>query len=166
MLFQSRHRQPRTATSAATSPLHWVLPQQLAVGPFPTVADLAEIQKAKIPAIITLCSQSEGQLPAIARVFRCQRYPLPDSHSPDQLTPEQISAAVALVDDFQQQGQPTYVHCLAGVERSPLICTAYLCRHYQLPVWEALNHLKTINPRTRLTPPQLKTLQQWAKPFV
>ncbi|NJL86641.1 MAG: dual specificity protein phosphatase family protein [Leptolyngbyaceae cyanobacterium SM1_1_3] len=149
----------------ATS-LRWVLPQQLAVGPFPTAADLINLKRVKIQAVVTLCTEVEGQLPAIAAEFCCVRQPLPDSHSLKILTPEQISAAVDLVQRFQQQGLPTYVHCLAGVERSPLICAAYLCRHHQLPVWEALNHLRSINSRTRLTLSQLKTLQQWAKPFV
>ncbi|WP_346289822.1 dual specificity protein phosphatase [Sphaerothrix gracilis] len=165
MLFQSRDR-PSHKSSAAAVCHRWILPHRLAVGPFPNEPDLLNLQQAKIQAILTLCPLAEGQLPdsAIAH-FHCRRYPLPDSHSPRLLTPDQISAAVSQLHQLLQQDLPTYIHCLAGMERSPLICIAYLCRYQQLPVWEALNHVKAANRRTRLTSQQLKTLQQWAKPF-
>ncbi len=53
------------------------------------------------------------------------------------------------------------MHCLAGIERSPTVCIAYLCRYHNLEIWEATNWLKEIHPRSHPSASGMKAIQDF-----
>ena len=64
-----------------------------------------------------------------------------------------------LLAGLRQQG-PVYVHCVAAMERSPLVCLAWLVsRHGQTPE-RALDYVMEVHPGTNPLPGQLALLGQ------
>ncbi len=149
-----------------TSRFHWILPGELALGGLPASGDRAIFDQANISIVFSLCAQSEGDLPeTITQNFRCVRVILPDSRYVATLQVEQLAQVVNSIHQFIQRQQPVYVHCLAGIERSPTVCIAYLCQYHNMKLWEAFNYVKEICPRAMPTDAQLKTVQRYLVSF-
>jgi atypical dual specificity phosphatase len=140
--------------------LHWIIQNRLAVGPIPTVETADSLKSAGIRSVLTLCGEEEGKLaPQVPTDFSWQRFLLPDSHYVERMTTEHLRTAVDLAHSLISTGAPLYVHCLAGMERSPTVCVGYLCLYEKMQVWEALNLVKSNNPRTNITSEQIQVLQ-------
>lgn len=164
-LRQAWGSDPPAEQESETSPAArwvWVLPNKLKVGSFPEVPDLDCLKQEGIQAILTLCDPKEAQLnPAFSQNFHCLQYSLPDSRQSKPLSVEDLATAIDLLCETLQTRGPVYVHCLAGIERSPTVCLAYLCRYQNLQVWEALNWLKSIHARTCITSEQLRVVSSY-----
>jgi predicted protein tyrosine phosphatase len=158
---KSEPPEPRSNPVAKRSiSLHWIIQNRLAVGPIPTLETADSLKDAGIRSVLTLCGEQEGQLaPQVSTEFRWQRFLLPDSHYDEKMTPEKLKSSIDLAHSFIQTHAPLYVHCLAGMERSPTVCVGYLCLYEKMQVWEALNLVKSNNPRTNITPEQIQVLQ-------
>ncbi|UZQ54919.1 dual specificity protein phosphatase family protein [Trichothermofontia sichuanensis B231] len=157
----ARHR-PRRSSRRAVAPLDWVIPGKLAVGGLPQPGDRDRFKQANIQVILSLTAPMEAELPPeVTASFRCARVALPDSRYEAQLRVERLATAVDVVHRALTQQLPIYVHCLAGIERSPLVCIAYLCRYYQLDLWEALYWLKQVRPCVAPTTAQLNIVQHF-----
>ncbi|MFZ9739371.1 MAG: dual specificity protein phosphatase family protein [Prochlorotrichaceae cyanobacterium] len=159
--WQPEQSLPPEAKQESSARWDWVLPHKLAVGAFPELRDLEELKKSGFQSILTLCNPEEAQLdPAFTETFQCLQYSLPDSRQSKPLLVQDLGIAVNLLQQSLSKGT-TYVHCLAGVERSPTVCVAYLCRYQNLQVWEALNWLKDIHSRTGITSEQLRVISSY-----
>ncbi len=147
---------------AIPAPLRWVIPQKLAIGSLPTIAHHPRLIAAKIQVIFSLCAAAEGELPTVVKQdFKWIYLPLPDSHYEQLLQVEQLAEAVEILHQCLEANESIYIHCLAGIERSPTVCIAYLCLHKKMELWAALNWLKQIHPRTSPTDMQLKTIHKF-----
>lgn len=139
----------------------WVLVQDLALGPAPrAVQDLDLLSAEGIAAILTLCSEKEAPSPAgLTSRFVTKRLVLPD-HRCDRL-PElsELEDALAALAELRSHG-PVYVHCLAGMERSPLICLGWLVQQHRLTPQRALDYLMQVHPGTNPLPGQLALLSR------
>lgn len=136
------------------------------MGRLPRLEDELDLRQANIKVIFSLCAPQEGALPAaFAQQFHCRRYVLPDSHYKTPLEVNQIAAVAKIINSYLQKESPVYVHCLAGMERSPSACVAYLCRHQGLELWEALHWVKQVNRRTQLTNAEVKVLREFVESF-
>lgn len=150
---QSPSRQPAVS---------WVLPGKLAVGGLPQPGDAAELLKDNVKVVLSLCAESEGTLPDdISENFQCLRLVLPDRYYTTELTAKQLQQAVAIVREYVARGLPIFVHCLAGVERSPTVCIAYLCRYHKLELWEAVNWLKQVHPTSMPNASELRAIREY-----
>jgi atypical dual specificity phosphatase len=98
---------------------------------------------------------------AIRQGFRCLRVPLTDSRSVQPLDPFDLGEAVDLIQWNLSKQLPVYVHCLAGMERSPTVCLAYLCRYQQFDLLDALGWLRHVHPATRITGAQLSSVRHY-----
>jgi atypical dual specificity phosphatase len=80
------------------------------------------------------------------------------------MLPDHPAKAVGIVHEaIATSNAPIYVHCLAGMERSPSVCVSYLCVHQGMEVWEALNWVKQRNSRTSLSTNQVQAIQALMK---
>lgn len=140
----------------------WVLPGQLAVGRLPRSVDRQVLKQAGIRTVFALCAESEGAWPVnLQEQFRCLRYVLPDSHYATRPTPQQVGEVVRLVHHSVEKSEPIFVHCLAGIERSPSACIAYLCCYQRLPLWQALNWVKQVHPSSSPNDFQIQAIRDY-----
>lgn len=110
--------------------------------------------------MLSLCSEEEAQPPkGLADHFQCQRIVLPDHRSAEVLSLQQLKSSLLALSELRQQG-PVFVHCVAAVERSPLICMAWLVQEQQLSPTDALDYLMQVHPGTNPMPRQYELLKQ------
>lgn len=157
---------PDTPRAQPISPqLNWILKGELAVGPIPLDKQRQSLLiDSKIRSILTLCSEAEGTPPSsLTNQLNWQRIPLQDSHSDRPVALIDLEQAVDQAQKYIQSSAPLYVHCVAGMERSPSVCVGYLYKYKSMELWEALNWVKQANPRTNILDSQLKAIQQLRK---
>ena len=137
----------------------WVLRDQLALGPAPfKPSHLDRLHAEGIRGVLSLCDpQEHPQLAALPQLFRTARVVLPDHRSGRPPTEAELQAAIQALAELRQEG-PVYVHCLASMERSPLVCLAWLMRERGLSRLEALDYLAQTHPGTNPLPEQLAVL--------
>ena len=139
--------------------LDWVLVEELAIGPAPRAdRHLDRLDREGIKAVLSLCSPNEVYLPGgLGERFVHQRCVLPD-HRAGRL-PElvELEGVLAELVALRRHG-PVFVHCVAAMERSPLVCLAWLVsRHGQSPE-RALDYLMQLHSGTNPLPGQLALL--------
>ena len=141
--------------------IDWVLVDQLAIGPAPRAErHLDRLQEEGIRCILSLCGPDEAPPPAgLDEVFRTSRYVLPDHRAGRLPTLEELEAALAHLAELQQHG-PVFVHCVAAMERSPLVCLAWLVRKHRMTTERALDYLMQQHPGTNPLPGQLALLHE------
>lgn len=141
--------------------IDWVLVNSLAVGPAPrTERHLQRLLEAGIRAVLSLCAETEAPAPAgLEDQFCCKRLVLPDhliGRVPDIA---ELQHALFHLRELRKEG-PVFVHCVAAMERSPLVCMAWLMQQEGLNSTEALDYLMQVHPGTNPLPGQLALLRQ------
>ena len=140
---------------------NWVLINQIAIGSGPSnVDDLALLSNFGIKSILSLCSSDEVCLPVISsNFFNHERYILPDHKSGKLVKAFEIDEALIVLESLLKLG-PVFVHCFAGIERSPLICIAWLISRHNISIKDALSYLMQVHNRTNPLPSQINILKQ------
>ena len=139
---------------------NWVLVNELAIGPAPQTTQHLEILKNDgIVSILSLCSEEEKKTPTeMEESFSCLRIVLPDHRSGRMPTFEEINKVLNELQKIKSKG-PLFVHCVAAMERSPLICMAWLVKFHNLTPLESLDYLMQVHPGTNPLPGQLELLK-------
>ncbi len=94
----------------------------------------------------------------VARGLEVVRVPILD-FEPDALL-ARLDDGVAALEDLVSRGRKVYVHCTAGVNRSPTVCIAWLAAHRGMALDDAVEHVRTIRPRVY---PYPEVLAAWGK---
>jgi len=144
--------------------LSWVLVDELAVGSAPREERHIEYLEAEgIKAVLSLSSHIEAPLPEqIEQRFQYRRFVLPD-HKYDRLVKlEEIEEAITILHSLWPH-RPVFVHCVAAMERSPLVCLTWLMQQQCLSQRQALDYLMQVHPGTSPLPEQLMVLNGLAK---
>ena len=144
--------------------LDWVLINELAISQAPRkLSDLKTIEREGIISILTLCAVSEVKLPEeLETMFYTKRIVLPDHKYKRNMNIDEINKVLDVLSELLTSG-PVLVHCVAAVERSPLICMGWLIRNKGLSLQEALDYLMQIHPRTSPLSSQIKILNSIKK---
>ena len=142
-------------------PISWVLVQDLALGPAPVaVRHLNRLEAEGITAVLSLCSTDEKAAPPdLEERFNCRRLVLPDHRNQGTLSIGQLEQALAILAELRSHG-PVFVHCVAAIERSPLVCLAWLMREHGLSRQNALDYLLQVHPGTGPSAAHLMLLNQ------
>ena len=137
----------------------WILRDKLAVGTFPRYQeDISILREKKIKSILGLCNPTEASYPEnLQQFFNCYRYILPDHKTDDLLQPNDLLKARTILDDLMKKGN-VFVHCVASVERSPMVCMSWLMKYKNLSLNEALDYMMSIHKETNPLTSQLKVL--------
>jgi protein-tyrosine phosphatase len=125
----------------------WILPN-LAVGSDPCIEEeFQELKLLKITAILSLQTDQdrgdggiEGEQTAARKAgLAFASVPIEDFNRADLQTclPDSVDA----LERMLKQGHTVYVHCTAGVSRSPTVVAAYLHWCLGLELEQALTHL-------------------------
>ena len=137
----------------------WVLINELSLGIYPrNLNDLTFLKDNKIKSILTLCDEDEALIPKeIEDMFFHQKIVLPDHKSREVLTINKLNETMKILKKLLEIG-PLYVHCFAAMERSPLICMAWLVKKLDLTPQESLEYLQSVHKLTNPLPDQIKLL--------
>jgi protein-tyrosine phosphatase len=122
---------------------------KLFVGPDPReVADFEELRARKITAILSLQTDDDlrdrgagwERKAASAAGLAFRSVPVVDFDSTD--LQRKLPECVFALDGMLKAGHSVYVHCTAGVSRSPTVVAAYLHWCLDWPLKRALAHLR------------------------
>lgn len=155
----------RSPQSRSRFRVSWLLARELAVGPAPLAErHLDRLTEEGVAAVLSLCSASEAPPPAgMAERFRCSRLVLPDHRAGRTPELQELRQALDLLAQLREAG-PVFVHCVAAMERSPLVCMAWLVTRHQLNPQQALDYLMQVHPGTNPLPRQLVLLRELNPP--
>ena len=139
--------------------LDWILSDEIAIGPAPrNFEDINHLKINKINGVLSLCSNEENPFNLkLKDFFICKNILLPDHKYKDRLNINQLNLALENLSILRKEGS-VYVHCLAGVERSPLVCMGWLVKNHNLTPTQALDYLMNVHNGTNPLPDQLKLL--------
>ena len=140
--------------------IDWILINELAIGKIPKKEfHLLEIKKKGIKSIFSLCGEDEAQtLEKMYDLFNCERFVLPDHKSGRILNVESLLSALKILDNLLKSG-PVYIHCIAAMERSPIVCMGWLIKKHKLSLDESLNYLMDIHLGTNPLTEQINILK-------
>lgn len=143
--------------------LSWLLIDELAIGTAPTTPDdLDRLEQEGVRSVLSLCAVGEAQPPAgLEQRFLTSRLVLPDHRCGRPPRVDEIQASITLLGALICQG-PVYLHCMAGVERSPLVAVAWLMLTRNLTLQTALEYAQQCHPGTSPLPEQLMVLRHWS----
>ena len=138
-----------------------VLIDELAIGPAPRAErHVLRLHEAGVKAVLSLCSKEEAPPPpTIEEHFACSRLVLPDHRSGRLPEPSELLEALTLLGQLHHNHGSVFVHCVAAMERSPLVCLAWLVQRHQLSPEAALDYLMQVHPGTNPLPGQLALLR-------
>ena len=126
---------------------NWVLVNRLAMGSAPKSEGNIKILKSQnINSILSLCSEEEA--PLINNLhfnFKHHKIVLPDHKSDKNISQNQIKNSLKLLNSLYSEGN-VFIHCYAGIERSPLICIAWLIESKKLKFIDAIEYIRDIHP--------------------
>ena len=139
--------------------LDWVLSNELAVGPAPLKQSHFEyLANKKIKSILNLCNEKEAPIDEIYKsVFNFKRFTLPDHKVNKEIEIYEIKEIIKIIESLKSSGA-IYIHCFAGVERSPLICMAWLISKHKLSPQRSLDYLMEVHKGCNPLPSQYKLL--------
>ena len=119
----------------------WILNGLLAVGPAPRA-------HRHIDRLIV----------ELQNKFNYLNFILPDHRSGRAPTISELQQALILAEQALFNAPPLYVHCVAAVERSPLVCMAILLQRKGISPLAALDYMQQVHPGTNPLPQQLALL--------
>lgn len=142
----------------------WVIDGRLAVGPAPrryrTLVGLGFGGALNLQQDIEPGPLREA-IPADFEVFRA---PIADGVIGGIPELEEIERAVEGLKSLLDRGR-AYVHCFAGVGRSPSVCIAYLARYQSFDFDAALRHVLDRHPPADPTEEQIEAVRAYLRRF-
>lgn len=146
---------------------NWILSNRLAIGTSPASEDNVNfLINSGIKNLLSLCSNEESEWhKKIESSFKTKRIVLPDSHSKDLPTIDQLRGAFNSLEELINDNI-TFIHCVASQERSPMLCILYVMKEYNISLDDALDYVKRMHKHTNPTNSQLTVLNKFAKEFI
>lgn len=141
----------------------WVITGRLAIGPLPRCeAHWQQLQDAGFRSRFSCCYPHEEMVAPPAE-WEKGGVSLPDHRRQEPLRAERIALALDEAGRMIRSHPATYLHCMAGMERSPLIAVGLLARERNLDVLEALEAIRLCHPRAMPIYSDLDLLEQVLK---
>lgn len=140
----------------------------LVLGPDPWTPDhLRALKRERVTAILSLQTEEDRgkrgneweESVARQQGFVFRNVPILDFNNADLL--RKLPEAVAVLDELLKAGHTVYVHCSAGVSRSPTVVVAYLYWCLDWPLQGALEQVQ----RVRMCSPNREAIEHavWPK---
>jgi len=130
----------------------------LFIGPQLLIDQYADLRRRGVTHIVDLREEASDDADALEEIgFRWRRIPIADRHAP---TDDQLADIIAWLDADADPNvdQAVYVHCHAGLGRTPTIAIALLMQH-DLKLAEAHRMVFAARPESAPTTRQLEWLR-------
>jgi len=139
----------------------WVTPR-LAVGTtIASTRNMWRLAADRVTHVLGLESDFDDNTIAANTGIIVRWLPQPDDLRPKP--PEWFEQGVSFVEDaLRKEGSRVYVHCLAGIQRSPLMVLACLGAT-DMELVEAMNTIKSVRPGVNFPMPYVLSVQQFLK---
>ena len=142
-------------------PYSWVLTGQLALGPMPAgPAHWQQLEEAGLRSRFSCCYAEEESLLSCPAHWPSARISLPDHRAQEPLTAPRLLEALEAAAALLQEAGPLYLHCRAGIERSPLIAVGLTARVRRLSLFDALDWVRRCHPAALPLADHLELLEQ------
>ena len=139
--------EPKPEIVAPALVYSWVISGRLAVGPLPrTVAHWQQLENAGFRSRFSCCYPEEERITPPPHWIE-SRVSLPDHRRQEPLRPERLAEALDKAETIMAASAPTYLHCMAGIERSPLIAAGLVARQRGIDLLAALEVIRLCHPR-------------------
>ena len=127
-----------------TKRFSWILPDELAVGSFPKEdSSIFKLRKEGITAVLTLTEEDEITVPEeLKHNFVWERVAIPDGYTGGVPSVEQFEQARSILQRWSKKMHAIYVHCLAGVGRSPSVCSLHVMAKQDSSLEDAIQFVK------------------------
>jgi len=138
----------------------WIRSHRLAIGSFPH--SWTALEQSGIRKVFSCCGPEEGEWSPPAG-WLSKRWHLPDHRNPMLLKPSLLASALDDLESLAREASThgaLYLHCWAGVERSPLLAVGLLCRLENTNVLDALAQVRHLHPQAKPIPAQLILLEE------
>ena len=141
--------------------INWVLKDELAISRAPiNESELNIIKQNNIKSVFSLCSKEEAPIPQnIGKYFNTFNKVLPDHKAGRIISLVEINEALDILREAKKLGS-VLVHCVYAVERSPLLCMAWLVKEHYLKPQEALQYMMQIHKGTNPLTEQFEILNR------
>ena len=141
--------------------IDWIEIDKLAVGALPkTSDDIDKLKNKNIKSILSLCEFEIVSIEEqIKKLFHYEKIILPDHKKGILPTLDQLIVCIETIDKLTLFGS-TYVHCFASMERSPLVCMAWIIKKHNLKPQEALDYVMQAHKGTSPLSGQLALLNE------
>jgi len=166
--FRAKPAAPKGSDSSAAPmpPLiySWVITGRLAIGPMPRCeAHWQQLAGAGFRSRFSCCYPEEEIYAPPPQDWLQGGVCLPDHRRQERLRPERLAEALSEAQKIIETQPATYLHCMAGMERSPLIAVGLLARERKIDVLEALEAIRLCHPRAQPIYSDLDVLEQVLK---
>lgn len=128
------------------------------VGPCPSSPErIRSLRERGITGLVSVQTDSDLQATGLswplmwrfllAQGLACQRQAIEDFN--DRALRGGLDLAVQAVDELRRAGHPVYLHCTAGVNRSPTVAIAWLVKHGGMDLdaaWQQVTERRSCQP--------------------
>jgi len=148
------------ASPPTTYTCSWLRSGRLVIGAMPTNDDhWRSLERQGVSSVFSCCDPSEGLWQPPSHWQRIQ-LPLPDHRNPHDLDPTALKRAVDAAWQLYRDTPALYIHCWAGMERSPLVAIGLLCKAESLSIFDALAQVRALHPPARPITSHLVVLEE------
>lgn len=139
----------------------WVLSGRLAVGPMPqSVQQWQQLDAAGFRSRFSCCYPDEERQSFPPKSWLQARVSLPDHRLQEDLKLEQLRSAIEQASELLHQAPAMYLHCLAGMERSPLVAVGIVAKEKNIDLLSALDAIRMCHPPAKPMYEHLDVLDQ------
>ena len=145
----------------------WVLKNKLLVGSVPkTLEDINYLKKNSVSAILNLSDECNADIEKLIRHnFEYTKKFLPDHRDGRDPTFLEIDSVLNALKEISMN-KIVYIHCSHGVERSPLICIAWLVKEKRMSIDNATYYMSKAHRRSNPLNRQLIILREYFENLV
>jgi hypothetical protein len=142
-------------------PFSWLRTRRLALGGFPSQPEHWQaLEAAGIRQVFSCCDPAEASWEPPGH-WNSSQLTLPDHRCSTPPTAAQLHQALEQLEGMLTSDQrPLYLHCWAGMERSPLLAVGLLCRMESFPFFDALSQVRSLHPPAKPITAHLVVLEQ------
>ena len=141
--------------------IDWIIVDQVALGALPRKFEHIELlRENNIKSVLSLCDIGKYiSKDFLSKDFIHKQIVLPDHKDGKLPLISEVENCIEALKELTEIGA-TYVHCYASMERSPLICMAWIIRMHNLKPQEALDYIMQTHKGTSPLPGQLALLNR------